>query len=158
MSSKNSAINLEETVNTAKSSIDVQLSNRFNKLNELAACVKKYDEHEYKELVDVIAARGKSIHGNEAKECIAAFSRVEERYPELKSQANYRHLMDDISITENRLAQIKDAYNKSVKDYNYHCRKFPTAMFLGWTGYEVRRYEMYFADSTVTDNKPLQLF
>ena len=39
MSSRNGAINLEEQVNTAKSGIDVQLSNRFNKLHELAACV-----------------------------------------------------------------------------------------------------------------------
>ena len=46
MSSRNGAINLEEQVNTSKSGIDVQLSNRFNKLHELAACVKKYDEHE----------------------------------------------------------------------------------------------------------------
>ena len=57
MSSKNSAINLEEQVNTAKSGIDVQLSNRFNKLHELAACVKKYDEHEYNTLLKVIEAR-----------------------------------------------------------------------------------------------------
>ena len=39
MSSRNGAINLEEQVNTSKSGIDVQLSNRFNKLHELAACV-----------------------------------------------------------------------------------------------------------------------
>ena len=82
MSSRNGAINLEEQVNTAKSGIDVQLSNRFNKLHELAACVKKYDEHEYNTLVKVIEARGKNMSGTEAKQCIAAFSRVEERYPE----------------------------------------------------------------------------
>ena len=93
ISSKNSAISLEESVNTAQSGIDVQLSNRFNKLTELAECVKQYDAHEYKALVDVITARGKQMSGAQAKECIAAFSRVEERYPELKSQANYKHLM-----------------------------------------------------------------
>ena len=126
MSSRNGAINLEEQVNTAKSGIDVQLSNRFNKLHELAACVKKYDEHEYQTLVKVIEARGKNMSGTEAKQCIAAFSRVEERYPDLKSQANYAKLMNDISITENSLAQHKKAYNESVRDYRYHCRKFPT--------------------------------
>ena len=67
MSSKNAAINLEEQVNTAKSGIDVQLSNRFNKLHELAACVKKYDEHEYKTLVSVIESRGKNMGGKEMK-------------------------------------------------------------------------------------------
>ena len=104
ISSKNSAISLEENVNTAQSGIDVQLSNRFNKLTELAECVKQYDTHEYKALVDVITARGKQMSGTQAKECIAAFSRVEERYPDLKSQTNYKHLMTEISLTENHLA------------------------------------------------------
>ena len=158
MSSKNSAINLEEQVNTAKSGIDVQLSNRFNKLHELAACVKKYDEHEYNTLLKVIEARGKNMSGTEAKQCIAAFSRVEERYPDLKSQANYAKFMDDISITENSLAQHKKAYNESVRDYRYHCRKFPTSFFLSFTGYEVKKYDMYEAEVQQRDTKPLELF
>ena len=158
MSSKNGAINLEEQVNTAKSGIDVQLSNRFNKLHELAACVKKYDEHEYNTLVKVIEARGKNMSGTEAKQCIAAFSRVEERYPDLKSQKNYANLMNDISITENTLAQHKKAYNEFVRDYRYYCRKFPTSFFLSFTGYEVKKYDMYEAEPEQKDTKPLDLF
>ncbi len=157
-SSKNAAVSLEETVNAAKSGIDVQLTNRFNKFHELAACVKKYDEHEYKTLVDVIERRGRNMSGAEAKQCIAAFSRVEERYPDLKSQANYKQLMTEVALTENHLAQHKKAYNESVRDYRYHCRKFPTSIFLGWTGYEVQTYEMYAADEAVKDSKPLDLF
>lgn len=158
MSSKNGAINLEEQVNTAKSGIDVQLSNRFNKLHELAACVKKYDEHEYNTLVKVIEARGKNMSGTEAKQCIAAFSRVEERYPDLKSQKNYANLMNDISITENTLAQHKKAYNEFVRDYRYYCRKFPTSFLLSFTGYEVKKYDMYEAEPEQRDTKPLDLF
>jgi LemA protein len=158
MSSKNGAINLEEQVNTAKSGIDVQLSNRFNKLHELAACVKKYDEHEYNTLVKVIEARGKNMSGTEAKQCIAAFSRVEERYPDLKSQSNYKHLMDDISITENHLAQHKKAYNETVRDYSHYCRKFPTSMFLSITGYIAKDFKYYEAEEHTRDTKPLELF
>ena len=158
MSSKNGAISLEEQVNTAKSGIDVQLSNRFNKLHELAACVKKYDEHEYATLVATIEARGKNMSGTEAKQCIAAFSRVEERYPDLKSQKNYANLMNDISITENNLAQHKTAYNEFVRDYRYYCRKFPTSTFLSFTGYEVKKFDMYEAEPEQRDTKPLKLF
>lgn len=158
MSSRNGAINLEEQVNTAKSGIDVQLSNRFNKLHELAACVKKYDEHEYNTLVKVIEARGKNMSGTEAKQCIAAFSRVEERYPDLKSQKNYQHLMNDISITENHLAQYKVAYNETVRNYSYYCRKFPTSMFLSITGYIAKDFKYYEAEEHTRDTKPLELF
>lgn len=158
MSSQNGAIGLEETVKSAQSAIDVQLTNRFNKFHELAECVKKYDEHEYKSLCDVIAQRGKNMSGKDAKQCIAAFSRVEERYPDLKSHTNYKHLMNEISITENHLSQIKIAYNNSVKDYNYHCRKFPTSMFLSLVGYQPQHFNMYAADESVKDNKPITMF
>ena len=155
---KNTAISLEETVQTSKSDIDVQLSNRFNKLTELAECVKKYDEHEYKTLVEVIAARGKNMSNSEAKQCLAAFSRVEERYPELRSQENYKNLMTEISLTENHLAQHKKAYNSFIKDYRKHCRSFPASIFLSFCGYEMIDFEYYKADEAVNDKKPLKLF
>lgn len=158
ISSKNSAISLEESVNTAQSGIDVQLSNRFNKLSELAECVKKYDSHEYKTLVDVISMRGKQMTGAQAKECIAAFSRVEERYPDLKSQANYKNLMTEVSLTENHLAQQKVAFNEFVRDYKRHCRSFPACFFLSMTGYEIQPFKYYEATEAVSDTKPLKLF
>ena len=159
MSSKNGAISLEENVNAAKSGIDVQLSNRFNKLHELAACVKKYDEHEYKTLMDVIAQRGgKNMDGKGFKATMANINAVAEKYPELQSQKNYQHLMNDISITENTLAQHKKAYNEFVRDYRYYCRKFPTSFFLSFTGYEVKKYDMYEAEPEQRDTKPLELF
>lgn len=159
MSSKNSAISLEEQVNTAKSGIDVQLSNRFNKLHELAACVKKYDEHEYKTIVDVIAQRGgKDMDANGFKATMTKINLVVEKYPDLKSQKNYQFLMNDIAITENHLSQMRKAANESIRDYNYHCRKFPTSAFLSFTGYVVKKYDMYEAEVHQRDTKPLNLF
>ena len=157
-SSKNTAVSLEETVNTAKSGIDVQLSNRFNKLTEIAECVKQYDGHEYKTLTDTIKARGKNMSAGEFKATMAFINAVAEQYPALQSQKNYQQLMTEIALTENHLAQHKKAYNESVRDYRYHCRKFPTSIFLGWTGYEVQTFEMYAADESVKDSKPMKLF
>ena len=157
-SSKNSAISLEETVNSAKSDIDVQLTNRFNKLTELTECVKQYDKHEYETLTAVIASRGKNMSGKDFKATMASINAVAEQYPALQSQKNYQMLMTEISIMDNLLAQHKKAYNESVREYRYHCRKFPTASFLAITGYEVRRYDMYEADASVSDSKPMKLF
>jgi LemA protein len=157
-SSKNTAISLEENVNTAKSGIEVQLANRFNKLTEIAECVKQYDTHEYKTLVDVINARGKNMSSQEFKDTMFSINAVAEQYPVLQSQKNYQQLMTEIALTENHLAQHKKAYNESVRDYRFHCRKFPTSIFLGWTGYEVQAYDMYAADESVKDTKPMKLF
>ncbi len=157
-SAKNHAISLEETVNTAKSGIDVQLSNRFNKLTEIAECIKQYDAHEYRTITDTIKQRGKNMSASAFKATMASINAVAERYPELQSQKNYQHLITEIALTENHLAQHKKAYNESVRDYRYHCRKFPTSVFLGWTGYEVQTFDMYVADESVKDTKPMKLF
>ena len=66
--------------------------------------------------------------------------------------------MTDISITENTLAQHKKAYNEVVRDYRYHCRKFPTSLFLSFTGYVVKKYDMYEAEAHQKDTKPMELF
>ena len=162
MSSKNGAISLEENVNAAKSGIDVQLSNRFNKLHELAAVIKNYNEHEYNTLVKVIEARGKNMSSKEAKDCadqcMVKINAVAEQYPTLKSQNNCQHLLNEISITENTLAQHKKAYNEFVRDYRYYCRKFPTSFFLSLTGYETKKFDMYEAEPEQRDTKPLELF
>jgi len=158
MGSRNGAVALEEEVNAAKSAIDVHLTTRFDKLHELAACVKKYDAHEAGTLEKVIAARGRNMSGQEAKEVMLQVAAVAERYPDLKSQKNYAHLMNDISITENHLAQVKRAYNEGVRDYRYHCRKFPTSFFLDLTGYRVVRFDMYEADAKAKESGPLELF
>ena len=158
MSSQNGAISLEETVKTSLSDIDVHLTKRFNKLNELAECVKQYDSHEYKTLVDVISARGKNMSGKDVKQCLASFSRLEERYPELKSQSNYKMLMTEVSLEENHLGQSRKAYNEFVRDYNRYCRKFPTALFLSMTGYERVQFARYETDEAMRDTKPLKLF
>ena len=158
MTSKNGAISLEESVNAAKSGIDVQLVNRFNKLTELAECVKQYDSHEYQTLMDVISARGKNISATEAKSVIAAVNAVAEQYPDLKSQSNYGQLMTEISLMENHLAQSKKSFNEFVRDYNRYVRKFPTSIFLGWSGYETIKFDYYEAESDVRDTKPMKLF
>lgn len=77
-------------------------------------------------------------------------------YPELKSNENYKQLMNELSITENMIAQYRENYNKSVQKYNSYCKKFPTRIFLSWTGYEVQNYQRL--DYQATVDAPQNLF
>lgn len=57
---------------------------------------------------------------------------VVERYPELKSDANFRDLQAQLEGTENRIAVARNRYIKAVQEYNIVVRSFPsnlTAMF-----------------------------
>ena len=154
--SQNTAFDLEEQVNTAKSDINIQEKRRADLIPNLVDCVKAYDEHEYNTLMDVIAQRGTSSDAavEEVQTMIAA---VTEAYPELKSNENYKQLMNELSITENLIAQYRENYNKQIKEYNRYVRKFPTRMFLDWLGYEVMDYE-YLEFDNVSSDAPTNLF
>lgn len=132
-SSQNKAISLEESVYTAESDIKVQEKRRVDLVYNLADCVKQYDKHESETLTGLADGMSK---GNSIEDVNTAIAAVTYAYPELKSNDNYKQLMNELSITENMIAQYRENYNKSVNAYNRYTKKFPTRMFLNWTGYE----------------------
>lgn len=57
-----------------------------------------------------------------------SLQRLQEAYPELKSQANYATLMTQLEGTENRIGIARRDYNESVQSYNTTIRTFPDAI------------------------------
>lgn len=60
---------------------------------------------------------------------------VVERYPDLKSDQNFRDLQAQLEGTENRIAVARKRYIDSVQEYNLTVRRFPsnlTAMIFGF--------------------------
>lgn len=137
-SSQNRAISLEESVYTASSDVEVQEKRRVDLVYNLADCVKQYDVHESKTLTELAENMSK---GNEVDNVSTSIAAVAYNYPDLKSNKNYLQLMDELSITENLIAQSRENYNKSVGTYNKYVNKFPTRIFLNWTGYEEKGFE-----------------
>lgn len=137
-SSQNKAISLEESVSTAESDINVQEKRRVDLVYNLADCVKQYDSHESETLTKLA---DNMSNGNNVEDVNTAIAAVTYSYPELKSNENYKQLMNELSTTENMIAQYRENYNKSIDKYRRYIRKFPTRIFLDWTGYEVQDYE-----------------
>lgn len=137
-SARNRAISLEESVYTAESDIKVQEKRRVDLVYNLADCVKQYDKHESETLTGLADEMSK---GNSVEDVNNAIAAVTYAYPELKSNENYKQLMNELSITENMIAQYRENYNKSITAYNRHVKKFPTRIFLDWSGYEVLEFQ-----------------
>ena len=152
-SNYNCAVENEESVQGAFSNVNIVLTNRYNKMNELLQYVKQYDEHEYRTLKDTIEARGKGMSHNDAQQCVMQIAAVAEQYPQLQSQKNYQTLMNEVSLIENKVAQVKTAYNDTVKKYNVSCRTFPQNIILDLTGYEKKNFEYYEIYESVKDVK-----
>lgn len=152
-SSQNTAIALEEQVNIANSDIKVQEKRRIDLIYNMVDCVKQYDKHEAETLKAIVDARGDI--GN-IENVTTAITAVSEAYPELKSNENYRELMNELSMTENLIAEHRSNYNKQIKEYNRCVRKFPARIFLDILGYEKQNYT-YLVYDTPTD-APQNLF
>lgn len=152
-SSQNKAISLEESVYTAESDIKVQEKRRVDLVYNLSDCVKQYDKHESETLTGLADGMSK---GNTVEDVNTALAAVTYAYPELKSNDNYKQLMNELSITENMIAQYRENYNKSVNAYNRYTKKFPTRMFLNWTGYENKEFNRL--DYQAPEDAPQKLF
>lgn len=149
----NKAISLEEQVTAAYSDIEVQEKRRVDLVRNLADCVKQYDKHEAETLKAIVDGRGSSGDIDNAATAITA---VAEAYPELKSNENYKQFMNELSMTENLIAEYRSNYNKSVKEYNRYARKPITKWLLGLTGYESQEFELL--DYDAPEDAPQDLF
>ena len=151
--SQNKAFALEEQVNTAQSDIKVQEKRRVDLVYNLADCVKQYDKHEAETLAAIAEGRGSS---GDIENVTTAITAVSEAYPELKSNENYKQLMNELAMTENLIAEYRSNYNKQIKEYNRYVRKFPTRMFLSMLGYEIQEYK--YLDYNAPVDAPTNLF
>ncbi len=151
---QNKAIDLEEQVRTGYSDVEVQEKRRVDLIYNLVDVVKQYDKHESETLKAVVDARsnGKGDIGDVTTMINAAA----EAYPELKSDANYRELMNELSVTENMIAQYRTNYNKQIKEYNRYIKKFPNKQFLGLLGYEAIEFD--YLEYNASSDAPSNLF
>lgn len=152
---QNTAISYEEQIGTARADIKVQEKRRADLIPNLVDCVKDYNEHEHQTLMDVINARG-TDSDQAVNEIQTMISAVAEAYPELKSNENYRELMNELATTENLIAHYRSNYNSWIKKYNQHVRKFPNKSILNMLGYEVVNYD--YLDYNVSEDAPTNLF
>lgn len=139
--SYNKLVSLEQNVKASESNIDTQLQRRSDLIPNLVATVKGYAAQEKDIFTDIANARSRlagaqnvTEQANADSQLSSALSRllvVVERYPELKSNQNFRDLSIALEGTENRIAIARQDYNKSVDIYNTSVRKFPGSIIAG---------------------------
>ena len=74
----------------------------------------------------------------ELSSALARLLVVVERYPQLKSDANFRDLQAQLEGTENRIAVARNRYIKAVQEYNVLIRQFPVNLTAMLFGYQVK--------------------
>ncbi|MGE7599887.1 LemA family protein [Lysinibacillus fusiformis] len=146
----NSLVTAEENVDSKWAQVENQLQRRYDLIPNLVESVKGYANHEQQIIADITNARAQMSNANTpAQQAVAndaltgALSRllvVVENYPNLKADANFRQLMDELAGTENRLAVAREDYNNEVQQFNKHVKRFPSNLMAGMFGFEQKEY------------------
>ena len=128
------AANCEEGFAT----MDVYLKKRYDLIPNLVETVKGYAAHESKTLEAVVAARSAVASSSTTAEklqnenvltgTLRSLFAVAEAYPDLKANANFIELMEQLKHVEEDIANSRKYYNAVVKRFNIKCRTFPSAI------------------------------
>lgn len=65
---------------------------------------------------------------------------IAENYPDIKSDASFRQLADELAGTENRIAVARRDYNNAVQEYNTQIKSLPKSFYAGMFGFNQRDY------------------
>ncbi|MGE7091711.1 LemA family protein [Lysinibacillus sp. NPDC048646] len=146
----NSLVTAEENVDSKWAQVENQLQRRYDLIPNLVESVKGYANHEQEVIASITLARAQMGSANTPEEQAAAndalngaLSRllvVVENYPNLKADANFRQLMDELAGTENRLAVAREDYNNEVQGFNKIVKRFPGNLIAGMFGFEQKEY------------------
>lgn len=118
----------------AWSQIDVQLKRRNDLIPNLIETVKGYASYEGKTLESIAELRAQVANAKTPSEAMAAsdaLSRqvsgifaVAENYPDLKANASFVKLQDELTNTENKISYSRQLYNTTTANYNVKLETF----------------------------------
>jgi LemA protein len=141
----NSVPTAEENAKAKWADVENYYQRRADLIPNLVATVKAAGAQEKAILVEVTNARASAsqvkISGADLNDpakvqayeraqngVTLSLQRLQEAYPELKSQGNYATLMSQLEGSENRISTARHDYNDAVQSYNTTIRTFPDAI------------------------------
>ena len=143
-------VTLRQRLKNAWAQIEVQLKRRYDLIPNLVSTVKGYAAHEKETFEKVTQARNMAIQAKDVSEqagaenmlsgALKTLFAVAESYPELKADANFRQLQEELANTEGKIAFSRQFYNDTVMTYNTTIQQFPTVLLAGMFGFHKEDY------------------
>ena len=150
----NRIVRLNVKCDEAYATMDVYLKKRFDLIPNLVSVVKGYAQHEANTLENVIRMRQDAkdpaqqiMHENEVVKSMGNILALAENYPELKANASFMQLSEELRDAEEDIANARKYYNGVIRQYNTAIRTFPSNVFANMLGYHAR--PMYEVDAVI---------
>ena len=157
VSTYNGIVEMEEPVTTAWANVQSQYQRRADLIPNLVSTVKGYAKHEQETLEGVINARARATQitvdpnnltpeklqefqaaQGELSQALGRLMVVQEQYPDLKANEQFKDLQAQLEGTENRINKARDDFNAKVETYNLKVRRFPGNILAGMFGFQAK--------------------
>ncbi len=155
----NTMVEKQESVEAQWAQVENVYQRRADLIPNLVATVKGYAQHEQETLESVVSARSQATSitidpTNLTEENMAQFQKaqdalsgtlsrllaVQENYPDLKADENFRDLAAQLEGTENRITVERNKFNETARDYNTYIRKFPQNLMASIFSFDAKPY------------------
>jgi LemA protein len=146
----NRMVTMKEAIESSWAQVQNQLQRRNDLIPNLVEVTKGYAGHERDIFEKIADARARLIAGgsrseqidaaNELGGALARLLAIAEQYPNLKADAQFAKLSDELAGTENRIAVERMRYNDAVRAYNAYVKSFPVVIYAGSLGFPPEKY------------------
>jgi len=161
--SYNRFVSQRQLIDNAWANVDTELRRRYDLIPNLVQTVEGYASHEREVLRRVIEARQEAVQRVGEVEDQAAPERtlvrslrsllaLAEAYPDLKADAHFLELQEELAITEDRIQAARRLFNGNVRDFNQRVESLPSNLVAALGGF--RRRDYFEIDAAVRDAEP----
>jgi LemA protein len=161
----NSLVTASNAVDNSKAKIDTQLERRYELVDNIVASVDGSQAQESEVFGKIAEARklggnatsaGEEANANAQIDTqIALLPRLQEAYPELRSNDQVTRLITELQGTAGQVATARDTYNDTVTNYNNNITQFPKSVFA--TVFNFDKKELFKASSAAEKNPQVKL-
>ena len=149
IASYNSLVTLRNRVDQAYSSIEVQLTQRYDLISKLVETVRQYMGHERSLLEDIVRLRSAASNSNtptariqadnELSRAMSQLNITMENYPQLRSSENFVQLQRSLNEVEEQISAARRSYNAAAVAYNNAVEMFPGSIVAQTMSFQSRK-------------------
>lgn len=142
----NDLVRIDQQTDNSKAKIDTELTRRYDLIDNIVQSVQGSQAQESDVFGKIAEARkigGSSSNLGEQAQAnsqidtqIALLPRLQEAYPELRSNEQVTRLIEELQGTNNTIRDKRNEYNNAITNYNTSIISIPKSIFAGMFGFK----------------------